>query len=169
MEKLYRPVDVEQIHTKLLNLGLVMNVLIPIALLALGAFLKKRGVGTNAGDSLKILFLALMIAGLTEIPVICIVKKSFLSAQTQRTSPKEIYREIAAEQFLFRWGILIFSLSLSPSIYGLVYYFLGGTFERFVLFVAITLFCFLVFKPKLEEIRSFVDNRLRFSENTKRF
>jgi hypothetical protein len=157
MEKFNRPVEVDQVHTRLLYLGLVMDVLIPLILLFTGAFLKSRGVEANVGDSLKILFFALIIAGASDIPVVFIIKKSFLSARTQKTYQKENYKEVLIEPVLFRWGILIFSLSLSPTIYGLVYYLLGGTFERFVLFAAITLFCFLMFKPKQEEMRSFVD------------
>lgn len=137
MEKLNRPVEVDQLHTRLLHLGLVMDVLIPMILLFIGAFLKSRGVGADVGDSLKILFFALIIAGASDIPVVYIIKKSFLSARTQKTCQKEKYGEMEVESVLFRWGILIFSLS--PTIYGLVYYFLGGTFERFVLFVAITM------------------------------
>jgi hypothetical protein len=157
MEKSNRPVEVDQLHTRLLYLGLVMDVFIPMILLSIGAFLKSRGVEANVGDSLKILFFALIIAGVSEIPVVYIIKKSFLSARTQKTYQKEKYSEMEVLPVLIRWGILIFSLSLSPTIYGLVYYLLGGTFERFIIFVAITMFCFLIFKPKLDEIRSFVD------------
>jgi hypothetical protein len=168
VEKLNRHIDIDQLHSRLLYLGLVMDVLIPMILLFIGAFLKSRGVGANVGDSLKILFFALIIAGASDIPVVYIIKKSFLSARTQKTYQKEKYGEMEVESVLFRWGILIFSLSLSPTIYGLVYYFLGGTFERFVLFVAITMFCFLIFKPKLDEIRSFVENRLKPLENVEK-
>ena len=168
MEKLNRHADIDQVHSRLLHLGLVMDVLIPMILLSVGAFLKSRGVGANVGDSLKILFFALLIAGASDIPVVYIIKKSFLSARTQKTYSKEKYGEMEVEPVLFRWGILIFSLSLSPTIYGLVYYFLGGTLERFVLFAAITLFCFLVFKPKQGEIRSFMDNRLKPIENVEK-
>ncbi len=167
MEALNRQVDVDRVHSRLLNLGLVLNVLVPVILLSGGAFLKSKGVGFSSGGNLKILFLVLMIAGVGEIPLIYIMRKSFLS--TQKISQKERKRHMAAEQVLFQWGVLIFSLSLSPTIYGLVYYLLGGSLERFVLFIAITLFSFVVFKPKLEEIRSFVKRQADKTDNQKQF
>ena len=47
-------------------------------------------------------------------------------------------------------------MCLSPTIYGFVYYILGGTLEWFVIFACITLICFRFFKPGLEQVRRFV-------------
>lgn len=167
MEVLNRQVDIDGVHSRLLNLGLVLNVLVPVILLSVGVFLKSKGVGLSLGSNLKILFLVLMIAGVGEIPLIYIMRRSFLSAR--KAFQKESEGHVATEKVLFQWGVLIFSLSLSPTIYGLVYYLLGGSLERFVLFAAITLFCFLVFKPKLEEISSFVERQADKTDNQKQF
>jgi len=147
-------VDIDQEHIRLLNMGLVVNVLVPIIILCGGVFLRSRGIGDMTADrELDVFFWALMAVALGEIPVIYIVKRQFLS------EGKPFQRSCAYVtpfKALSQWGMVIFSLCLAPTIYGLVYYLLGGTLERFVLFVAITLFCFLVFKLKLEEVRSFV-------------
>lgn len=166
MVTLNRQVDIDRVHSRLLNLGLVLNVLVPGILLCVGAFLKSKGVCLSSVSNLKILFLVLMIAGVGEIPLIYIMRRSFLSG---RKAFQKSRGHATAEQSLLQWGVIIFSLALAPTIYGLVYYLLGGTLERFVLFVAITLFFFLVFKPKLEEIDSFVKKQADKTDNQKQF
>ncbi|KPK99799.1 MAG: hypothetical protein AMJ91_06255 [candidate division Zixibacteria bacterium SM23_73_3] len=165
METLSSPVDIERVHSRLLNLGLLLNVLAPGSLLFVGALLKTRGVAGSSVGNLEFFFWVLIAVALGEIPAIYIIKRSFLSGKFLLRGREHV----TAEQTLLQWGVISFSLALAPAIYGLVYYLLGGTLERFVLFVAITLFCFLVFKPKLEEIRSFVKKRSNFIDNTKEF
>lgn len=170
METLSSHVDIDRVHTRLLNLGLLLNVLTPVIIISVGAFLKTRGISGSPGTDLRIFFWALIAVALSEIPVIYVIKRSFLSGGKVFQKSR---RHATAEQSLLQWGMMIFSLSLAPAIYGLVYYLLGGSLERFVLFAAITLFCFLVFKPKLEEINSFTkrqgdktDNHKQFSPNS---
>jgi hypothetical protein len=156
MESAAGPLDVERIHSKLFNLGLLLNVLAPAVLIFVGAFLRASGVSISPGPNLRIFFWVLIAVALSEIPAIYIVKKNFLAGS-------RVYqkggRNLTAEQALIRSGVIVFSLALTPAIYGFVFYLLGGSLERFVLFAAITLFCFLVFKPKQEEISSFVKRR----------
>ena len=156
METLNNHVDIDRLHSRLLHLGLIMSVVVPMILLALGVFLKSRGISINTGASLKFYFFGLIIVAAGDIPIIYLVKRSSL---TGRKTFHESHPQVSAERLLFQWCILIFSISLSPSIYGMVYYLLGGAFDRFVLFTAITLLCFMLFKPKDKEIRSFIERR----------
>ena len=162
MASLNSPVDIERMHTRLLSLGLVLNVLVPVVLMAAGAFLKARGVSGSPGTDLRIFFWVLILVAVSEIPAIYIVKRSFLSG---RKAFQKSRRGATVEQALLQCGVIVFSLALAPTIYGLIYYLLGGSLERFVLFVAITLFCFLVFKPKLEEVSTFVKRQTDTEEN----
>lgn len=164
METPYGPVDVERLHSKLLNLGLLLNVLTPAVVIFLGALLRASGVSGSPGTDLAIFFWVLIAVALSEIPAIYILKK--ISLAGSRAFQKSD-RNITAEQALIRSGVIVFSLALTPTIYGFVFYLLGGSLERFVLFAAITLFCFLVFKPKLEEIGSFVDRQMHRANNAK--
>lgn len=157
METLNSHVDIDRVYTRLLYLGLIMNVLFPMILLALGTFLKSNGLSSNVGFNLKGFFLVMIVIAIGEIPVIYLVKRSSLAS---RKACQERQGRLKAENTLFQWGILIYFLSLSPTIYGLIYYLLGGTFEHFVLFIAITLLCFMLFKPKEKEIHSFVEKLL---------
>jgi hypothetical protein len=162
VDRLTSPVDIERAHSKLLNLGLLMNVFTPVVLIFVGVFVRNRGIEAGAVGDLGVLFWVLIAVALSEIPAIYLVKRTFLargrSSQKSGESP-------AAGQTVFQMGIIIFSLSLAPTIYGLVYYLLGGSLERFVLFAAFTLLCFMVFKPKQEEISSFVKRQTDTEEN----
>lgn len=151
-----RRVDAERMHSKLFNLGLLMNVFAPVAIIFIGALFKAKGIGISGKTDLTVLFWVLLAVAISEIPAIYIVRKVLLNGR--RSSP-EVHSPRTTEQVLTQWAIITFSLALAPSIYGLVYYLLGGSLERFVLFAAITLFCFLVFKPKEEQISSFIKDR----------
>jgi len=147
------PVDIERTHSRLLNLGLLMNVFTPVVLIFVGVFVRNRGIEAGDVRDLGVFFWVLIAVAVSEIPAIYIVKRTLLSRG--RSSQKSGERP-ADRQTVFQMGMIIFALSLAPTIYGLVYYLLGGSLERFVLFAAFTLFCFMVFKPKQEEISSLV-------------
>lgn len=153
MDQVGRPVDIERMHSRLFNLGLMMNVFIPVTLIAVGALLRAKGVGLTGNTELRIFFWALLAVAISEIPAIYLVRRTLLRGR--RVSARACVR-LTAGHTLMQWGIITYSLALAPTIYGLIYYLLGGSLERFVLFAAITLFCFLVFKPKEEQISSFL-------------
>lgn len=156
METPYGPVDVERLRSRLFNLGLLLNVLAPAALILIGALLRAGGVSGSLDTDLAIFFWVLIAVALSEIPGIYVVKRSFLVGSRAFRKGRE---NMTAEQALIQSGVIVCSLALTPTIYGFVFYLLGGSLERFVLFAAITLFCFLVFKPKLEEISTFLKER----------
>jgi hypothetical protein len=164
VKTLNSPTDIEKIHSRLFNLGLVLNVFTPMVLIVLGGLVMTRGIDVGTMKDLELFFWVLIAVALSEIPAIYLVKKTLLSRGKPSMRESE---SVTAEQTLYRVGIIIFSLSLAPSIYGLVYYLLGGTFERFVLFAALTLFCFILFKPKLEEVSSFIKKQVNTEENEK--
>ena len=160
MESLTSPVDIERMHSKLLNLGLLMNVFTPAVLIFIAVFVRNRGIDVGAVGDLGVFFWVLIAVALSEIPAIYLVKRTLLS---RGRSSQKSGENPAAGQTIFQMGIIIFSLSLAPTIYGLVYYLLGGSLERFVLFAAFTLLCFMVFKPKQEEISVFVKGQPEIS------
>jgi hypothetical protein len=166
METAAGPLDVERMHSKLFNLGLLMNLLAPAVVIFVGVLVRAGLVAGAPRTDVGIFFWVLLAVALSEIPVIYLVKRKLLLGNK---GPSQVGRGPTTEQRLLQWGIVTFSLGLGPSIYGLVYYILGGTFERFVLFAAITLFCFLVFKPKQEEISSLVKRRSDSVEPAKEF
>jgi hypothetical protein len=126
-----------------------MNVFTPVILIFVGVFVRNRGIEAGAVTDLGIFFWVLIAVAASEIPAIYIVKRTFLSRARSFQKGGE---QSTVGQAVIQMGMIIFALSLAPTIYGLVYYLLGGSLERFVLFAALTLFCFMLFKPKQEEI-----------------
>jgi len=151
VEKIHSNLDIDRIHTKLLNLGLFLDVFAPAVLFSLALFLRSQGIGTRSFEGLDILLWALLAVSAGEVLAIYLIKKKFLFAQSMLKAKEQ---GISPEQMFLRPAMILFSLSLSPAIYGFIYFLLGGMVERFVLFIAITLLCFLLFKPKLEEMKS---------------
>ena len=150
MEQLKKNLDIDQLHTKLLNLGLLLDVFVPAILFALGLFLRSQGVGAKPLEGLNILLWVLLAVSAGEVLAIYVIKKKILYA---RNIPKVEKTGMSKERIFFTSGLILFSLSLSPAIYGFIYFLLGGMKERFVIFIGITLLCFLLFKPKLEEMK----------------
>jgi len=153
--------NIDQTHTKLLNLGLLLDVFVPAVLFSLGLFLRSQAVGAKSSEGLDILLWILLGVSAGEVLAIHLIKKKILFTQNM---PKVKEQSVSLEQMFLRSTLILFSLSLSPAIYGFVYFLLGGMVERFVLFIAITLLCFLLFKPKLEEMKS-IQNGLSDSSN----
>ena len=153
MDRPTSPVDTEKMHSRLLNLGLLMNVFTPVVLIFVGVFVRNRGIEAGAVADLGIFFWVLIAVAVSEIPAIYFVKRTLLS---RGRSFQKSGEQSGVGQTVVQMGMIIFALSLAPTIYGLVYYLLGGTLERFVLFAAFTLFCFMLFKPKQEEISALV-------------
>ena len=151
MQQATKNLDLDKLHTNLLYLGLVLNFFVPAVLLCLGLFLRSQGAGVRPIEGLDLLLWILLAVSAGEVLAIYLLKKRILFA---RNIPKVKDQGASAQRVLVRSALILFSLSLSPAIYGLVYFLLGGTVERFVLFVAITLLCFVLFKPKLEEMKS---------------
>jgi hypothetical protein len=154
MKENMKRLDPDSVHFRSLYLGIIMNVFVPAILVILGIFLRSKGIGTSPIKSLNLMLIILLAVSASEVFfVIFFRKKFFLSGndQKEKTSIKT-----GTEDEFIRYTLIIFSLCLSPTIYGLVYYLLGGTLQWFVIFACITLICFRFFKPGLEQVRKFI-------------
>jgi hypothetical protein len=153
VDQVIRPADVDRIHSRLFSLGLAMNVFVPMVLILAGGLLRAQEIVLPGNTDLGTFFWVLLAVAVSEIPAIYLVRRTLLAGRriSARTG-----RQTGAEQVLMQWAIITFSLALAPTVYGLVYYLLGGSLEKFVILAAITLLCFLIFKPKEEQIGSFL-------------
>ena len=152
-EDMKRP-DPESIHFKIVYLGMVMNVFVPALLVILGIFLQSRGIGIKPIKSLNLFLIILLIVSATEVFFVFFFRKKFFPGRNQHKEKASV--RTGTEDDLIRYSLIIFSMCLSPTIYGLVYYLLGGTLEWFVIFACITLICFRFFRPGLEQVRRFL-------------
>ncbi len=131
--------DTESIYFRILYFGLFLNVFLPAILILLGIFLRSKGIGAKPISSINIILYVLLAASAGEVLFIFFFKRKFFS----KIKPDK-------ESFL-QMNLIVFSLALSPTVYGLVYFLLGGEVRWFLAFVIITLLCFRVFKPNLEK------------------
>lgn len=135
----------------MLYLGLALNLALPLGLLVIGFFLRKNGVGANPTPNLKLFFWVLIFVSVSELLALYIVKKTLLANASKRNFTT--LSQSPVQKSILTFSIVIFALSLAPSIYGLVYFLLGGKLEEFLLFIAVTFLGFRIFRPNLEEIK----------------
>jgi len=142
--------DIESIYFKVIYLGLFLNLFIPVAIVCLARFLRSKGVGEHPVSSLNFLLVVLLAISAGEILTIYLFKKKLSkeSAFLQGTVLAEEW-----QNSFFRFHIIIFFLALSPTLYGFIYFILGGKLAWFLIFGAVTLLCFRILKPDLDETR----------------
>lgn len=146
--------DLESIYFKVIYWGLLLNVFLPAIFVILGLYLRSKGVGMNPIKGLDFLFMILLLVSATEIFFVFFFRKKFFLSANQLDDKAKV--KTGTEEDFIRYSLVLFSLCLSPTIYGFVYYLLGGTLEWFVIFACITLICFRFFKPSLEQMEKFV-------------
>ena len=138
----------------MLYLGLVLNLALPLGFLTIGFFLRKNSVGADPTPNLKLFFWVLIFISVSELLAIFIFKRSFF-ARFSKKSQMGI-SQIPVQKSILTFSIVIFVLNLAPSIYGFIYFLLGGKLEEFLLFIAVTFLGFRIFRPRLEEIKQLV-------------
>lgn len=152
-ENTKRP-DPESVHFKTISLGIIMNVFVPAILVILGIFLRSKGIGTSSIKSLDLMLIILLIVSVTEIFFVFLFRKKFFLGGNQQKEKAGI--KTGTEDDFTRYSLIIYSMCLSPTIYGFVYYLLGGTLQWFIIFALITFICFRFFKPSLEQVKRFI-------------
>jgi len=131
--------QIESVYFKTLYFGIFLNVFAPAILILLGLFLRSKGIGTKPISSIDLILYILLAASVIEVLFIIFFKKQFSS------------RARIDKQSFFQMNLVVFSLALSPTIYGFVYFILGGEVRWFLAFAVITLLSFRIFKPNLEK------------------
>jgi len=142
--------QLEKTHTKILQLGILMDIFLPVVIFFLAIYLRDRFFSIKSPMDLNMIFYVLLALSAAEAITIFILK-----TKSWRPYIKRKFQEnpkLSVEKGLFGFGTIIYVLCFSPTIYGLVYYILGGTWEHFALFVAMTFILFQLFKPKMEEL-----------------
>ena len=159
--------SLEKMHTKILKLGLAINIFLPLVIFFLAVYLRDRLIQAQPVKNLDLFFYVLLAVSLSEAAAIFIIKRQFSARFTRKNagqgfSPAPETPDVSIQQpanrNLLSFAIIIFAICFSPTIYGLIYYLLGGTWERFALFVAITFLLFQLFKPKMEELEKFLSD-----------
>lgn len=146
--------DPHSIYFKSIYLGLLLNIFVPAILVVLGLYLRSKGVGTNPIKGLDLLLIVLLFVSATEVFFVFFFRKRFFSGGNHLKEKATM--KTGTEDDFIRYSLILFSLCLSPTIYGFVYYLLGGTLKWFIIFALITFICFRFFKPGFEQTKEFI-------------
>ena len=146
-------IDADRINLKVAYWGMALNLFIPAVLVGLGLFLKSKGMQATPTTSIGLFLVILLAAGIGQIGIILVIRKTLLGLIAGRAA---LPKQISLEQSFIRYSIIIFLLSLAPCIYGFIYLLLGGTMDWFLIFVAITLLCFMFFRPRPGQVRRLI-------------
>ena len=164
MEGKIRAAPLDSFHLRLIYMGLFMNLIAPLSLLGIGFILRHSAfLGEQHLDVELIMFILLGVS-LIGLIVIWFFKKRWL-ASPESLKMKRVEQiesslaKVTSEKTGLTFALVIYSLCLSPSIYGFVGFLLGGSLSWFILFMAMTLAGFLLFKPKEEELKKFYSER----------
>lgn len=150
-----KTVSLEKIQIRLLHWGIFIDIFLPLLIFFLAVFLRDRYTSIKISLSLDLVFYVFLLLNLGSLINILLYKKKTWKTLLQKKLQTE--PSLSLEENLFKYGIFIFLPCLSPSIIGLIYYLVGGTWERFSLFVAVTFLFFQLFKPKQEELEKLIE------------
>ncbi len=143
-------------------LGLFMNVIIPATVLVI--LLLLRGDATGVAGPLwgtepqgKLFFFALLAVTLGEFAATSIIRRKL---PEKALGPIEGPPEEQFAKSALAFSIIIYSMNLSYTVYGVVLVILGMRLEVLMLFAALTMIAYQIFRPReafLEKLRDHLD------------
>ena len=142
--------QIGEAHLKVMYLGLVLCLLLPIVVVGAGYLVRQfvqGGAPPEPDSQSRILFYALLFVAVSELPVALFLKKQMLKPLPTSGAPPE---NAPTRAYIISRYLVIFNLAAACSIYGFVWFFLGGTFGEFVLFAVIGLVIFRLVRPSRE-------------------
>jgi len=153
-----RIVNFESYHMKLIYLGLIFDVFVPLLLLGLAFVFKGSAFAEVQNPQIGLILIVLLAVSLSHLGVIYVVRKRLLNSlvsSNKRTPsyPTSMFAKASFQVAALSFAIIIYAFALVPSVYGFVYFLLGGSLNWFILFIAVTMLAFLLFKPKEEELK----------------
>lgn len=147
----------DALQTKIIYYGVVLDVFLPFILAIIAYTIKSRRSEITANLPLNVLLCCLLIVSAGDLLICFFMKRKMFSEISSNKGEQGPNPQI--EEIIFKYAILIFSLCLASSIYGFVYFLLGGTLEKYVLFVVITMVGYQFFKPRDRDFRKAFTNQ----------
>jgi hypothetical protein len=148
--------EVYSARAQVAKLGMHMCVGFPAALLALGLILKKSIYSAEAGlvttstsGVLGFVFIAIALANLGAAWLV----KRRVNKPRQLASRFSPYRNLFAKQVAAAY-VPVLALAAAPALYGLLYYFLGGDQETYVLISLVCPLSYMAVRPRQSEIEA---------------
>lgn len=140
-------VDLAKVLVKPLYIGLLMNIFVPVVILAVAYYIDKGG-GKEAlipAETLNIIFWVLAAVAVADGAVAIVLKQKLF--YTPMIQTKETFEDDLTAG-VFRSSLVCFAVTGAITICGLVVYILGGTFRDLLLFVFISFIAFQLVRPR---------------------
>jgi hypothetical protein len=140
-------IDINHLLVKPIYIGLLINIFLPVVILLIAYYLDKSGMKqvSPEGESIGLLFWILVAVSVVDgVAAIYVKYKMFFSPMI--TSEHSFEEDLASRTFLI--SIICFALIAAISIYGLVFYILGGSFDHLLFFVFISFIAFQLIRPR---------------------
>jgi hypothetical protein len=140
-----------RVLTKTTYLGLFINVMAPVGLLLLTAFLKGENIQSNGSININvapvvsILFFVMLFITAIDYFVAYYIRKK-MPVGCLKTGNKPLAEQF--EKSAFNIAVILYVLNASITVYGLVLAGLGAGMEAMMLFVALTLIGYQLFRPR---------------------
>ena len=151
-------VDITKTLTKVTYLGLLMNVLFPVAYVGVAVFLKQRNQdmemsgGFTISPQLKLIFYIFLAISCLDFAFAYYVRRKlprkFLTTGQQMKQMPGLSLADHFHQSATTISLILFAAIGASSLYGLVLVITGAQLEVMVLFVALTLIGYQFFRPR---------------------
>lgn len=148
-------VDLNAVLVKPIYIGLAMNVFFPVAVLVAAYFADRPDLQSAPlqNENLSTLFWILAIVSVVDGAVAIFLKQK-LFFMPLITSKENFAEDLAAGTF--RSSIVCFAVTTAISVYGMVFYIVGGTFHQLIFFVFISFIAFQLIRPRHDFLKKVI-------------
>ena len=142
-----REIDLHKLLVKPLYLGLLINIFIPVIILAIAYYIDKSGgrESTVSPETLNILFWALAAVAVADGVAAIIIKQKLFFApmiQSKETFEDDLIARITSA------SIVCYALTTAIAMNGFVLYMVGGVFNDLLLFAFVSFIAFQIIRPR---------------------
>jgi len=154
-------IDLNSILVKPVYIGLAMNVFIPVLILLIAYFVDQPDISRrtiNFGE-LPVLFWALVAVSVADAVMAVYMRNRLF--KSPMISSKETFVDDLAKR-TFTQTIICTAMTTAIALYGLVYYFVGGTFDHLLLFVFLSFIAYQLIRPRHGFMQKVVEIQERY-------
>ncbi len=156
-------IDINAVLLKPLYLGLLINIFIPVVIIGVAYYIEEGGglTSTMAPENIELIFWILIAVAVIDGAVAIFLKQKLFFAPMIKS--KESFAGDLKQGF-FSKSIVCYGLIAAIAVYGLVLYFLGGTFNQLLFLVFISFIAFQLIRPRIKFAEKVLAAQERFVE-----
>jgi len=139
--------EISGLAMKILYLGLFIDIVGAVVIFFGGTYLVDNVLEKIADpDKMKVFGYVLLAVSFTELIAIFFIKRNFFNPESIKRMNPRTFKQFSGQIKVYY--LILYFLAFAPSIYGLLYYYLCGDQNMFVLMVCITLIGYLLIRPR---------------------